>query len=147
MVVARLLASGLLCAGACLPLAAQAEAARPSLNAASRDPFSARVVPAPIPVAIAPPPPPVVPVMAAPLPIQEPLPSLSFAGRMHTPDGRVVVLARWADGTPVSLEQGKALDNGYRVERLTDHSVELVHPGTQAMVQLPLPVPPRFEVR
>jgi hypothetical protein len=66
---------------------------------------------------------------------------------MRTSDGREVVLARWGDGTSVSLEEGKELGNGYRVERMSEHSVDLLNPQTQAMVQLPLPPPPRFERR
>ena len=99
----------------------------------------------------APPPPPlpvvVNPVIAAPVVHHEPPPTLSFAGRMQSPDGRVVVLARWADGTPVRLEQGKDLGNGFRVERMTEQSVELLNPQTQSMVQLSLPAAPRFETR
>ncbi len=85
--------------------------------------------------------------IAAPIAPREPPPRLEFAGRMVAADGRVVVLARWADGSPVRLEQGRVLPNGFRVERLTEQSVDLVNPQTQAMVQLPLPRPPRFEVR
>jgi hypothetical protein len=66
---------------------------------------------------------------------------------MRTSDGRVVVLARWADGSPVRLEEGKVLGNGFRVERMTEQSVELLNPQTQAMVQLTLPAAPRFETR
>jgi hypothetical protein len=66
---------------------------------------------------------------------------------MQTPDGRTVVLARWADGTTVSLEEGKDLGNGYRVERMSEQSVDLLNPQTQAMVQLALPPAPRFETR
>lgn len=87
------------------------------------------------------------PVVAGPLVTREPPPSLVFSGRMRTPDGRTVVLARWADGTPVSLEAGKELGNGYRVERMTEQSVDLLNPQTQAMVQLTLPAAPRFETR
>lgn len=113
------------------------------LKPAARDPFSAQAAPLPAPTV------PVVasPALAAPIIPREPAPSLSFAGRMQTPDGRVVVLARWADGTPVSMEEGKDLGNGYRVERMSEQSVDLLNPQTQAMVQLALPPPPRFEIR
>jgi hypothetical protein len=86
-------------------------------------------------------------VQASPVMPSEPPPSITFTGRMVAPDGRVVVLAQWGDGTPVTLVQGKVLSNGYRVERLTDQMVELLNPQTQAMVQIPLPPPPRFETR
>jgi hypothetical protein len=116
---------------------------RPALAPFSRDPFVIQVAPPPAP----PPAMVVAPVMAAPIVYQEPPPSLSFGGRMLTPDGRAVVLARWADGTPVTLEEGKDLGNGFRVERMTEHSVDLLNPQTQAMVQLVLPPAPRFETR
>ena len=77
----------------------------------------------------------------------EPVLQLSFIGRMQTPDGRTVLLARWSDGQSVTLEQGKVLSNGYRVERMSAGSVELLNPQTQAVVQLPLPPSPRFETR
>jgi hypothetical protein len=116
---------------------------RAELKPATRDPFSAQAAPLPppsLPVLAA-------PVLAAPIIPREPPPILSFSGRMQTPDGRVVVLARWADGTPVSLEEGKDLGNGYRVERMSEQSVDLLNPQTQAMVQLALPPAPRFETR
>jgi len=115
------------------------DSTRAELKPATRDPFSAQAAPLPppaLPVAAA-------PVLAAPIVPREPAPSLSFSGRMQTPDGRIVVLARWADGTPVSLEDGKDLGNGYRVERMSEQSVDLLNPQTQAMVQLALPPAPR----
>lgn len=119
------------------------DSTRAELKPATRDPFSAQAAPLP---------PPAVPVvaarvLAAPIIPREPAPSLGFSGRMQTPDGRVVVLARWADGTPVSLEEGKDLGNGFRVERMSEQSVDLLNPQTQAMVQLALPPAPRFETR
>jgi hypothetical protein len=87
------------------------------------------------------------PVLAAPvMPSQPPL-SLTFTGRMVAPDGQVVVLALWGDGTPVTLSQGKVLANGYSVERMSANLVELLNPQTQVVVQLPLPPAPRFETR
>ncbi len=115
---------------------------RPELKSASRDPFVINTAPPPLPPAVV-----VSPVVAAPVIHREPPPTLSFAGRMQSPDGRVVILARWADGTPVRLEQGKDLGNGFRVERMTEQSVELLNPQTQSMVQLSLPAVPRFETR
>jgi len=118
---------------------------RPVLKPALRDPF---LMPAPAPVQVPEPaftPP--TPVEAAPVMPSEPMLQLSFTGRMQTPDGRTVVLAQWSDGRPVSLEQGKVLGNGYRVERMSASLVELLNPQTQAVVQLPLPPAPRFETR
>lgn len=120
---------------------------RPVLKPASRDPF---LLPAPArataqvpafaftPAAAA---------QAAPVMPSEPPPQLTFMGRLQTPDGRKVVLAQWSDGAPVALEQGKLLANGYRVQRLSANMVELLHPQTQAVVQLQLPPAPRFETR
>ncbi len=117
--------------------------ARAALKAAARDPF---VLPAlaPLPVAVIAPSP---PVPAAPVVPIEPAPQLSFIGRMQAPDGKAIVLARWGDGSSVRLEQGKVLANGYRVERMGADMVELMHPQTQAVVQLALPPAPRFETR
>jgi len=116
---------------------------RADITPAGRDPFVIYVAPPPArpPMVVA------APVVTAPLVPREPLPSLIFSGRMRTPDGRTVVLARWADGTTVSLEAGKELGKGYRVERMTEQSVDLLNPQTQAMVQLLLPAAPRFEIR
>lgn len=119
--------------------------ARTLLQPARRDPFLIPTPPPPPPAPVAYVAPP--PVLAAPvMPSQPPL-SLAFTGGMVAPDGRVVVLAQWGDGTPVTLSQGKVLANGYRVERMSTSLVELLNPQTQAVVQLPLPPAPRFETR
>lgn len=115
---------------------------RLDLKSAGRAPFVIYTAPPVAPPAVL-----VSPVIAAPIAHREPPPSLSFSGRMRTSDGRVVVLARWSDGTPVRLEEGKEVGNGFRVERMTEQSVELLNPQTQAMVQLTLPAAPRFETR
>lgn len=119
-----------------------ASLSRLDLKTAKRDPFVIYAAPPPAPPAVV-----VTPVVVAPIFHREPMPSLSFAGRMHTHDGRVVVLARWADGTAVRLEEGKEVGNGFRVERMTEQSVELLNPRTQSMLQLSLPAAPRFETR
>ena len=120
--------------------------ARPAIKPAQRDPFALALpapVVAPVPVFTPPPePPPAVAVTPS-----EPLPQLTFTGRLQTPDGRTVVLALWGDGRPVTLEAGKVLGNGFRVERVDATVVELMNPQTQAVLQLPLPPPPRFETR
>ncbi|MFC7205942.1 hypothetical protein ACFQOZ_03140 [Comamonas endophytica] len=75
------------------------------------------------------------------------MPQLIFTGRMRTPGGQTIVLARWGDGSSARLEPGKVFANGYRVERMGTDMVELMHPQTQAVVQLVLPPAPRFETR
>ncbi len=119
---------------------------RAMLKPAARDPF---LLPTPVPVVVQAPAPVFAPppVQAAPVMPSEPVLQLSFTGRMQTPDGRHLVLAQWSDGRPVTLEQGKVLPNGYRVERMNANLVELLNPQTQAVVQLPLPPAPRFETR
>jgi type IV secretory pathway VirB10-like protein len=120
---------------------------RPELRPALRDPFAVEVT--------TPPPPPPAPtvyaqpvVQEAPVVQVEPAPSLQFSGRMRTPDGRVLVFARWGNGgEAVTLELGKTLTNGYRVERMSEQLVELLNPQTQMVVQLALPGPQRFEIR
>lgn len=116
------------------------------LKPVARDPF---LLPTPVPVVMQAPAPVFTPppVQAAPVMPSEPVLQLSFTGRMQTPDGRHLVLAQWSDGRPVTLEQGKVLPNGYRVERMNANLVELLNPQTQAVVQLPLPPAPRFETR
>ncbi|QHE86657.1 hypothetical protein [Hydrogenophaga sp. BPS33] len=117
---------------------------RAALTLAPRDPFQ---LPVPLPRSA---PPAVVvaaPVVVAPIVPHEPTPSLRFAGRMLAPDGRTVVLAQWADGTPARLEAGKDVGKGFRVERMSKQSVTLLNPQTQGMVQLSLPAMPRFETR
>lgn len=120
-------------------------AERAAIKSAARDPFLMPApAPTPLPTPVFTPPP---PVLAASVMPREPVLQLSFTGRMQTPDGRTVVLAQWSDGRPVTLEQGKVLSNGYRVERMDARMVELLNPQTQAVVQLPLPPAPRFETR
>lgn len=115
---------------------------RTVLKVAARDPFGVAPVQVFVPV-VKPEP----AVLAAPVMPSEPVLQLSFTGRMQTPDGRTVVLAHWSDGSPAKLEQGKVLSNGYRVERMSASLIELIHPQTQAVVQLRLPPAPRFETR
>lgn len=118
---------------------------RADIRPAQRDPFD----PAPAAASVPPLPPVVVaPPVAAVAPLQPPMPpppTLAYAGRMRAPDGRWLVMAQLEDGRPVALEVGKELANGYRVERLSDHVVELLHPQTQHLMQLAVPATPRFE--
>ncbi len=122
--------------------------ARAPLKPATRDPFAhAAAGQVPAPAAQPAPSPESSAVLATPVMPSEPVLQLSFTGRMQTPEGRTVVLAQWSDGRSVTLEQGKVLSNGYRVERMDAGMVELLNPQTQAVVQLPLPPAPRFETR
>jgi hypothetical protein len=118
---------------------------RPVLKAALRDPFLAPLTVMPkvsAPVAPLPAPP-----IALPLERSEPLPQIIFTGSIIAADGRLLVMAQWGDGQAVTLEQGKILRNGYRVERMSSSMVELLNPQTQAVVQIPIPAAPRFEIR
>lgn len=117
---------------------------RVDIQPAKRDPFERG------PVAVAPPPLPpmevVAPVEAIPLRSAAPSsPVLVYAGRMRTPEGRWLVMAQMEVGNPVTLEVGKTLGNGYRVERISDHAVELLNPQTQNLMQMAVPAAPRFE--
>ncbi|MGE0097848.1 MAG: hypothetical protein AB7S86_05815 [Hydrogenophaga sp.] len=117
---------------------------RADLRPAQRDPFGltppAAVAPMPLPEVL----PPVT--VAAPIEPVAPPPVLTFAGRMRAADGRWLVVAQMGEGAaPVTLEVGKELANGYRVERISDHVVELLNPQTQNMMQMALPAAPRFE--
>ncbi len=118
---------------------------RADIRPAKRDPFDL----APVAASVPPLPPVVVaaPVAAvAPLqPVMPPPPTLAYSGRLRAPDGRWLVMVQLEDGRPVALEVGKELANGYRVERLSDRVVELLHPQTQHLMQLAVPAAPRFE--
>lgn len=118
-----------------------AVATRPALKRALRDPFVLPAAVAPVALEAQTP----VRPAAAPLPV--PRPRLTFVGRMTTPDGRTWVMAQWDDGRPVTLEAGRTLDHGYRVERLTTAAVELLHMPTQSKLLMDLPEVPRFETR
>lgn len=120
--------------------------ARADLRPAQRDPFES--VPA---VAVSVPQPPMVlqqpAVQAASIEpvLSLPTPTLTLAGRVRAADGRWLVVAQLEGGVPVTLEMGKELGNGYRVERVSDHVVELLNPKTQSLMQLAVPAAPRFE--
>lgn len=118
---------------------------RPDIRLAQRDPFQM----APVTASVPPLPPVVVsPVMevAPPQPVMPPPPTLAYVGRMRAVHGGWLVMAQLgADGFPVALVVGKELGNGYRVERMSDHVVELLNPHTQNVMQLAVPAVPRFE--
>lgn len=118
---------------------------REDLRPALRDPFEqvlAQTTPALPPPMVEPP-----VVQAVPVQSLGPTsPPLTYVGRMRAVHGGWLVMAQLgADGVPVALVVGKELGNGYRVERMSDHVVELLNPHTQNVMQLAVPAVPRFE--
>lgn len=117
---------------------------RPVLEAAVRDPFA----PVAIQEVVVKPSLPAVSaavVAVPPAPAAPPL-NLQFSGRMIGPDGKLVVFASMGNET-MSLLPGTMLPNGYVVQQIDEHSVELVYPPLQTTARLDLPPPPSFEVR
>jgi hypothetical protein len=126
-----------------------ADASRPVLEAAVKDPFAA-VAPAPTPVVATIKPhtaPPTTPQIAAPPPepVAPPL-NLRFAGRMTGPDGRLAVFAI-AGNDAVTLTPGLVLPDGYRVDRITPEAVELTYAPLNTRARLDLPPAPAHETR
>jgi len=125
--------------------AVPADFSRPPLEPATRDPFfpPAPVVPAaPAPVlATTPADPPTPPAAPAPPPL-----GLSFVGRLVAPDGTSNVLAAIGQDT-VTLQAGRMLPNGYRVDALDEQAVYLSYPALNSTARLELPAPPTHEVR
>ena len=122
-------------------LAAQPLAALPArlpehpLEAADRDPFSIPQPPAPPPPTPPPPPPPPPPPQAPPL-------NYRYLGQLIDPQGqRKVYLAR-AD-KDLLVEAGTRLDEGYRVEAITDDEVRLIYDSLQqrAVIRIPPAAP------
>jgi hypothetical protein len=126
---------------------------RDKLEPASRDPFSLVIqVMASTPqkqvtktVTIAAPTPMPAPVIAMPVPTPPQL-NLRFTGRMTTPDGQQLIFATLAE-TPITLSVGQTLSNGYKVDGITDKSVQLSYPPLGTTAQLVLPEPPKYEIR
>ena len=102
------------------------------IDAARFDPF----------VGVVPPPPPPPPVVAAPPPPppQAPAPSYRFMGRMSGPDGAEVVYLMRGD-SPVAVQPGTRLDDGYVVEAITKDAVRLLYPSMDARASIPIPPP------
>lgn len=122
-----------------------AQAQRPRLEPAQRDPFTAFAPPAPkvtkpIPVAIVPPAP-----VAAPLPTAPDL-GLFYAGQMTTPSGERQVFAMQQDKL-VTLKVGAVLDNGYVVQAIEPRIVRFRYPALNTTARLNLPDLPKFETR
>ncbi|SEL65047.1 hypothetical protein SAMN05216359_1132 [Roseateles sp. YR242] len=102
-----------------------------ALEAADRDPF---MIPVPPPPPAPPPPPPPPP---PPAPTAPPL-NYRFLGAMVDPQGdRKVYLAR-AD-KDVLVEVGSRLDEGYRVEAITEDEIRLIYEPLQqrAVIRIP----------
>ncbi len=115
---------------------------RPTLEAASRDPFVATLAsPAPLPVAK-----PVAPVIATPPPPTPPPLNLRYAGRMTGPDGSTQVFVLFGE-TGLTVSVGQTLPNGYRVETITARAIELSYPPLNSTARLDLPAPPQHEIR
>lgn len=114
---------------------------RPMLPPAANDPFT--LVPPPAPPApkqsqqlsaAHPPPPPPPPV------------NLSFSGRITTPEGKEVIYLAYGDvSMPIAV--GQTLPNGYKVDAITEKSVELSYPSLNVSTRLELPQPPQYEIR
>jgi hypothetical protein len=124
------------------PVSSPAQQGRPALEPALRDPFAA---PAPLVVAkVAPalPPPPI----ATPVAPSAPAHGLAFAGRITTPDGREQVYVSSGD-ISMPIATGQTLPNGYRVEAITERTVELSYPPLNTTARLELPAPPQYEIR
>lgn len=118
---------------------------RPSLEVARRDPFAPEVM-QPIAIAKAPHPKPT-PVIEIPPPTPEPPPlNLNYAGRMHAPDGSLVVYASQGE-TSFALAPGLVLPNGYRVESITERVVEFSFTAMNRTARLDLPAPQTYETR
>jgi len=126
---------------------ASSDVLRPLLEPARRNPFVGQVSPAPVlkappvqavtQVVVAPPPP--------PSPTAPPL-NLSFAGRVRNPDGKESIYLTWGDKA-LSAEIGSVLPNGYRVERITADSIDLLYVELNTPARLSLPAAPRYEIR
>jgi hypothetical protein len=112
-----------------------ARLAEQPLEPADRDPFSIPQPPAPPPPPPAPPPPP------PPAP-QAPALNYRYLGQIIDPQGqRKVYLAR--PDKDLLVEAGTRLDEGYRVESITDDEIRLVYEPLQqrAVIRIPAAAP------
>ncbi len=129
---------------------------RPVLEAALRDPFGAIAATLPIahgPRALSagsgpalPTTPPEPPASPAPAPSAPPTPGLTFAGRMVTPDGAILVIASLGKDT-LTLRTGQLLPNGFRVDAIDADAVLLSHPALAQPARLAIPPAPRVQTR
>lgn len=101
------------------------------LEPADRDPFAIPQPPAPPPPPPAPPPPP-------PPPPQAPALNYRYLGQFVDPQGqRKVYLAR--PDKDVLVEAGTRLDEGFRVETITDDEIRLVYEPLQQRTVIRIP--------
>jgi hypothetical protein len=110
------------------------------LDVAVRDPF--------VPYALPPPAEPPVPSPEGkkpvrPEPIAEPVrtaPPMDyrFLGRMLTPEGRPITLLARGD-TTIEVQPGQQLDDGYRVEAVSEQAIRLAYPSLGTVVDVPIP--------
>ena len=110
---------------------------RPLLEPALSDPFALLVPPAPPPK-----PPPVLP----PPPPAAPPNNLTFVGRMKNPDGGESVFVMYGE-TSMAIAVGQVLSNGYRVDSITPHAIDLSYPALSTTAKVDLPAPPKYEIR
>jgi hypothetical protein len=110
-----------------------------SIDLARRDPF--------VPYTSAPPPVPDAPPPAEkpppPPPAPEPGPTAPevayrFLGRMLTPDGQTITLLG-RDAQSIEIKLGLVLEDGYKVESITDQAVRLIYPPLGTVVEIPIP--------
>jgi hypothetical protein len=112
-----------------------------SIDVARRDPFAV-YSPTPSPAPAEPPP---VKKPQRPLPPAEPRPAAPavtyrFLGRMLTPDGQMITLLG-RDEQSIEIKSGQMLDDGYKVEAITDQAVRLVYPPLGTVVEVAIPQP------
>lgn len=117
-------------------LADLAAVAKPSPSQQTRPPVAKVTTPAPLPPAT------VQPVEA---PTAPPL-MLAFSGRMRGPDGVDTVYVRMGE-VSVAAKVGQKLPNGYRVDAIHEHHMELSYPSPPTTARLDLPAAPRYEIR
>jgi hypothetical protein len=113
-----------------------------SIDVARRDPFAVYLpTPSPAPTE----PPPVekpqrsLPRAAEPRPAA-PAVTYRFLGRMLTPDGQIITLLG-RDEQSIEIKSGQMLDDGYKVEAITDQAVRLVYPPLGTVVEVAIPQP------
>jgi hypothetical protein len=84
---------------------------------------------------------PVQPTVAAPPPLPPPPPAnYRFWGRMSSPDKHSsLFLAKGEDGTPVAVQAGTHLDDGWSVEAIGDNAIVLANAATQQRTTIFVP--------
>jgi hypothetical protein len=115
------------------------------IEPAKRDVFAPVVPPTP-PVAKAPlvPAAPATPVVLAPVVPPAPVApaiSLRYLGAMVTPEGRRLVMLMRGD-TPLTVQEGTRLDEGYVVQSIGRDAVRLFYAATNTVLDVPIPATP-----